>query len=252
MGRRGGDKIFQRKKEREKEAFTREIDTKTTVPDIIIACEDSVSSPTYFKSIVANLIKEKLITQDSFVIAKHKHTNPLGVLEDLKSHKDKNKKTYENFEHKWIVIDRDIERVNGGGHTAEDFNSAIQAADSEEDEKKVEVAYSNDAFELWYLLHFDAISTSFTRDEINKRLIKKLKTLDLKKFSKLDKDNIKTVHYTKLIFEATLDKQPDAMKNAESLLKSYGTTHNKEKDNPATTVHKLVEILNTIKAKAKA
>jgi hypothetical protein len=60
MGRRrGGDKIHNKKKELEKKDFKRQVNDKMTVPDIIIACEDSVSSPTYFRMIVDNLIEKK-------------------------------------------------------------------------------------------------------------------------------------------------------------------------------------------------
>jgi len=50
--RRGGDKIHNKKKELEKKNFKRQVNDKTTVPDIIIACEDSISSPTYFRMMV--------------------------------------------------------------------------------------------------------------------------------------------------------------------------------------------------------
>ena len=81
MARRmGGDKIHNRKKELKQSDFKRKINDKKTIPDIIIACEDSVSSPSYFRMLVSALIKEKIITQDSFVIVKHNHTNPMGVL----------------------------------------------------------------------------------------------------------------------------------------------------------------------------
>ena len=47
MGRRrGGDKIHNKNKELKKSDFRRTINDKTTILDIIIACEDSVSSPT--------------------------------------------------------------------------------------------------------------------------------------------------------------------------------------------------------------
>lgn len=240
MSRRSGDKLFQRQKELEKKDFKRQGENKSKIPDVIIACEDSVSSPTYFRMIVEKLIREKIITQNSFVVAIQRHTNPFGVLQDLKNHKCDDGKTYKNFEYKWIVIDRDIERVNGGGHTKEDFNNAINEAKR----LKVDVAYSNDSFELWCLLHFDALNTPFLRDEINIRLIEKLKIKNSYKFIKLDKKNIKEANYTKHIFDELLPLQDKAIKNAEILLLSYEDSHNPEKDNPSTTIHKLVKILN--------
>lgn len=245
MARRGkdsSDKIFQRKKELKTQEFKREIKTKSKISDVIIACEDSVSSPTYFKMIVQKLIDARLITQYSFVIANYKHSNPSGVLEDLENHTCDNGKTYKHFKHRWIVIDRDITRVNGGGHTKEDFNLALQSAKK----LKVEVAYSNDSFELWYLLHFAHRNTAILRDDTLNEVIKKLKAKNPHKFTKLDKDNIKEANYTKLIFDELLELQETAIKNAKKLLASHSDGCNPERDNPSTTVHLLVELLNKI------
>jgi len=246
MARRGqdsSDKIFQRKKvEQTRKDLERKKVKREKRVDIIMACEDSVSAPTYFKSIIQKLLDDKCITPDSFVIAMPYHTNPSGVLEDLKSHKTSSGKTYNDFTHKWIVIDRDIQRVDGGGHSAEDFNLAMQQAKKE----KVEVAYSNDAFELWYLLHFDYIDTALLRDEINERLIKKLKDKNPHKFVKLNKENIKQANYTKLIFDELQLFQEVAMQNAKKLLESYGVDSSPQSNNPSTTVHKLIEILNRL------
>ena len=41
--------------------------------------------------------------------------------------------------------------------------------------------------------------------------------------------------------------QKDAIKNAETLLKSYGSYHKPEDDNPSTTVYQLVVLLNSLK-----
>ncbi|SFV59661.1 hypothetical protein MNB_SV-9-1638 [hydrothermal vent metagenome] len=250
MARRGGDKIHNRKKELKKSDFKRQINNKKTVPDILIACEDTDSSPTYFRMIMRSLINRKIITQDSLVIAKHKHTNPKGVLQDLKEH-NKDGKKYQDFEHKWIVIDRDKARVNGGGHSKEDFNVALDSAKSSKSNFNIKVAYANDAFELWYLLHFEYRNTALSRENILEELIKKLKTLNSNKFAKLNSKNIKSKEYSQRIFKILLDKQTIAIKNAKKLLASYGDTHNPQLDNPSTTIHLLVDILNNIDKEVK-
>lgn len=245
--RRGGDKLHNKKKELEKKDFQRKTNDKTTVPDIIIACEDSVSSPTYFQKIIDKLIDDKIITQDSFIIVPHSgKTHPTGVLADLKNYSDENNKKYTDFEHKWIVIDRDTERTNGGGHTAEDFNNAINNAKHKRKDLNIEVAYSNDSFELWYLLHFNYRDTAILRDEIIEKVIEELKKVETHKFSKLNKNNIKEKNYTKMIFETLFDRQETAINNAEKLLISYESSNNPEQDNPSTTVHNLVKILNNL------
>lgn len=248
MGRRsGGDKLFQRNKEKAKTDFKRAINDRNTVNDVIIACEDSVSSPTYFRMIIDKLIKAKKITQDSIVIVPHDgSTHPTGVLVNLKKYTNQYGKTYKDFDHKWIIIDRDIELVNAGGHTAEDFNNAIHNAKNRIKALHVDVAYANDAFELWYLLHFEYRTTAIIRNEIVEQLIKKLKEIEPHKFSNLNRDNIKQANYAKLIFETLQNRQSIAIDNATRLLNSYGENHNPENDNPSATIHQLVILLNEI------
>ena len=224
------------------DSYSRKKDTKNKILSVIIACEDEVSAPTYFKMIVRKLKENRIITQDSLVIANHKHNTPKGVLDDLIKYKEDGK-NYKNFEHRWIVIDRDAPRVNGGGHSTDDFNGALSSAKS----KQVEVASVNDSYELWYLLHFIPRTTAILRDEILKEVIKKLKEKNPTKFRDLDYENIKSEKYTEFIFEELLELQPIAIKNAKNLLESYGESHNPESDNPSTTIHKLVEILNNLK-----
>lgn len=239
------------KKELSKDDYKRQSGTRDRIPDVIISCEDTESTPEYLNQIVKTLIKSRIITQDSFIIVPEdilKGTNPSKVLERLRKYKDSNGKIYKDFEHKWIVIDRDIERVNGGGHTSADFNKAIQSSRNIRQDLNIEVAYSNDSFELWYLLHFDYICTPILRDELNIRLIKKLKEKNPTKFRDVDKKKIKTKEYTKLIYEELLEFQQKAIRNAKKLLESYGETHNPERD-PSTTIYKLVEILNNLKDK---
>jgi hypothetical protein len=167
-------------------------------------------------------------------------------LNNLKNYTNEYGKRYKDFEHKWIVIDRDCERVNGGGHTAEDFNNALQNAKKKRSDLHVDVAYANDAFELWYLLHFEYRNTAISRDELIERVIEKLQQLDTHKFSRLNRNNIKQENYAKLIYEALLPMQEIAIKNAKKLLLSYGDGHSPECDNPSTTIHKLVNILNSL------
>ncbi|MDD5373076.1 MAG: RloB family protein [Sulfurimonas sp.] len=246
MGRRsGGDKLFQKNQEKVKTDFKRTINDRNTVNDVIIACEDSVSSPTYFRMILEQLIKAKKITQDSIVIVPHDGaTHPTGVLKNLKNYKNQYGKTYKEFDYKWIVIDRDVEKVNGGGHTAQDFNNAIKNAKNRRKDLNVDVAYANDSFELWYLLHFEYRTTAIIRGEIVQQVINKLKEIEPHKFSSLNRDNIKQENYSKLMFETLHNKQAVAIDNATRLLNSYGENNNPEADNPSTTIHQLVILLN--------
>jgi hypothetical protein len=190
---------------------------------LIIACEDSISAPLYFLSIFADLKKNHAIAASSLVIANHKHTDPCGVLQDLLDHPN-----YQDFDHQWIVIDRDAERTNGGGHTLENFNQAITSAGS----KNIRVAYSNPCFEIWYLLHFEYRNTAMDRDELIEKLVH-------------------DIQYKKNeLPDLNQEQQNTAINNAQNLINSWKDIQGITKpatDNPSTTVHKLVILLNRFK-----
>lgn len=109
--------------------------------------------------------------------------------------------------------------------TREDFNNAINNAEAQ----GFQVAYSNEAFELWYVLHFEFLNTGIPRSDYKKKL-----TSLLKRPYKKNSDTI---------YDDLLEKQSIAIKNAENLLKQYDP-HIPAQDNPSTTVHVLVQELN--------
>jgi RloB-like protein len=194
---------------------------------LIIACEDSVSAPLYFLTIFAGLKKNHEIAASSLVIANHKHTDPCGVLQDLLNHPN-----YQDFDHQWIVIDRDAERTNGGGHSLENFNQAITSTDS----KNIRVAYSNPCFEIWYLLHFEYRNTAMDRDELIEKLVR-------------------DIQYKKNeLPDLNQEQQNTAINNAQNLINSWNDIQgitNPATDNPSTTVHELVILLNRFKYTAE-
>jgi len=105
----GGAEGFDSKKKLRKQNKSdakRIIETKPIRQSIIIACEGTKTECLYLENIFTRLKTFHKITANSLVIAKHKHTDPKGVLKDLLAYPD----DYKSFSHKWIVIDRDIER----------------------------------------------------------------------------------------------------------------------------------------------
>ncbi len=118
----------------------------------------------------------------------------------------------------WCVFDRDSFPPNR-------FNRAIQLAESH----GLRVAYSNEAFELWYILHFEYLQSGLLRDEYKAKLSRHLKKKYEKKISTMY-DELRT-------------RQTTAIRNAARLLVSYPQP-NPEQDNPSTTVHLLVQELN--------
>ena len=118
----------------------------------------------------------------------------------------------------WCVFDKD-------SFSDEDFGNAINKAKA----KGYKVAYSNEAFELWYLLHFHYYDMALGRDDYIVKLTEHLK----RKYRKNDL----------FMYETLLSKQEEAIKNAKNLLSKYIPV-NPSNDNPSTTVFELVEYLN--------
>lgn len=213
MARRiGGAEGFESNKKNRKQ-IKRAKEIRVIRKSILVACEGTKTERLYLEDIFTPLKYQHKIAAGSLVIAKHNHTDPKGVLKDLLDHPD-----YESFSYKWIVIDRDIERTKGAGHSANDFNAALAKAKS----KGIEVAYSNPCFEIWYLLHLEYRNTAIDRTELQ---------------SKLEDE----FNYQKnILFKHGTEKE--AIANAKKLLSSYDSD-DPANNNPSTNVHELITIL---------
>ncbi|EDN68546.1 conserved hypothetical protein [Beggiatoa sp. PS] len=95
---------------------------------------------------------------------------------------------------------------------------------------KVDVAYSNPSFEIWYLLHFQYRNTPIDRDKVLEELE------HLINYNKSDEN----------IYELFLESQNFAIENAKKLIKQCEQQgENIQQYNPMTTVYKLVELLRS-------
>ena len=124
----------------------------------------------------------------------------------------------EGFDQCWCVFDRDAFPTGS-------FNSAIDRAKA----NGFRVAYSNEAFELWYLLHFDLHQSAISRHQYCEKLTELLG-------SRYNKSDPRMYH-------TLLSRQATAIRHARALMTFHGTD-NPEQNNPSTTVHELVEALN--------
>ena len=122
------------------------------------------------------------------------------------------------YDQVWCVFDRD---------SFPHFNDAIRHAEA----AGFRVAYSNEAFELWYLLHFEDHRSALHRHQYVSKLRDHLGTYDK------DRAN------TRAMYTCLRDRQAQAVQRAESLLAEYGDAHNPQADNPCTSVHLLVQAL---------
>ncbi len=147
--------------------------------------------------------------------------NPKSLIEKTIEIKNKKEDEKNPYIMSWCVFDIDE-------FTREDFNRAYDLAVK----NKIEVAYSNKCFELWFLLHFSYVQSAM----LVKDYIKRLDTLLCRKYKKNDKE----------IYSLLKNKQEIAIKNAKKLLE-YQKNKKLYDRNPSTTVYKLVERLNEYK-----
>lgn len=174
----------------------------------LIVCEGEKTEPNYFKSFRVSSAAIEIVGSGF---------NTVSLVEETKRIVKKRKKYDQEYDQVWCVFDRD--------DYSSTFNAAIEKARS----YGFKVAYSNEAFELWYLLHFMFFSSAIARCDYSLKLNEHIK-------GRYEK-NSKTMYYE------LLPHQGEAIRNAQRLLDSY-VTNNPNKENPSTTVHLLVEELN--------
>jgi hypothetical protein len=125
----------------------------------IIFCEDEHHEKLYFQSFEGRVPNLK-INAISNLRAKKLNliaTIQIGVQKGLIGFENGSYRVLDGVtEHLWCVYDRDMESPNWADipeHYHVDFDTAIIAAES----AGLKVAWSNDIFEMWLLLHFEPI-----------------------------------------------------------------------------------------------
>ena len=110
-------------------------------------------------------------------------------------------------------------------------------------QKDICVAFSNDAYELWILLHFEPINRHTHRTELNSKLNKIFKNKFGKEYNKASED----------IYRFIIGYQQTAIDNAKKItarhIKDYGCIDPLK--NPITMIFELVECLNYLYEKKK-
>ena len=182
----------------------RRFDSQDINQKFLIVCEGAKTEPNYFSSFQG----PKLIVDATG------HGVTPRQLVDIALDLGKQ----DNYDQLWCVFDRD-------DWTADDFTGGMQRAESQ----GLRVAYSNQAFELWYLLHFHYYDTSMPRSDY----IEKLNELLPAPYRKNDTE----------IYNQLLWRQATAVANAENLLRQYSPP-DPANDDPSTTVLLLVLELN--------
>jgi hypothetical protein len=187
----------------------------------LVVCEGEKTEPNYFKSFPKKI--GKIIYDIEF---EGGGISTIKVVEKAIDLRDKSKQKYDRV---WAVFDRDSFIVNS-------FNSAILKAET----NNIKCAWSNEAFELWYLLHFHNRVTAMKRTEYEKAIEEAVNGKIGKKKNKFEyKKNSREMY----ILLNKIGNQELAIKWAKEL--ANGITGKQFANyNPQTMVFKLVEELN--------
>ena len=125
------DRISEAKAKRGAEPLlVRAVPTKEEKPTFLIVCEGKNTEPSYFKQFRLSSAIFKTIGKGYNTIALVNHASQLNQKE--------------KYEQVWCVFDKD-------SNTPANFNTAITTAENQ----GFHVAYSNQAFEYWLILHFE-------------------------------------------------------------------------------------------------
>lgn len=187
-----------------------------------IVCEGENTEPEYFKAFPLTNAQV-----NSFGLGQTKRTLVETIIELRKQ-----KTELENYE-LWCVFDMDIDLAKQGQR--EDFNEAIKLAKR----SNIKVAYSNDAFELWFILHYEFIDDQRTRHEYYKRL----SVLWDVNYDRAGKSILFCKKNYKRLFQDERADQKRAIQFAKKLQTQFKEENYCDK-NPCTSVHNLVTALS--------
>ena len=207
-------------KRRNEPVFERSEPILEEKPTILIVCEGENTEPSYFSQFRLSTVTIKPVGEG------YNTTSLVNRATDLAKEKD--------YEQVWCVFDKDDFNAN-------DFNNAIVTAEAQ----GFGIAYSNQAFEYWIILHFDDHQGGgMHRKDYDKKINKLLKPFKLA----YDGEGSKII--TEEIFEVLdgIDEKTNRERKELAIQRAKRNYEQFEHANPATeesstTVFRLVETL---------
>ena len=178
----------------------------------LIICEGVNTEPDYFNAFRLTSANVKAVGRGVNTIGLVTEAIRLRHEEERKGHK---------YDQCWVVFDKD-------DFPDADFDGAIRLAES----NSFKAAYSNQAFEYWFLLHFHPFEGQMHRSQYSSKLT-----------SLLGIPYSKQSGSESLIYGLLAPRQTQAIANAKNILDSINHLPPSKRES-STTVHLLVEELN--------
>ncbi|MDR1129858.1 MAG: RloB family protein [Prevotellaceae bacterium] len=201
----GHDELFRKRK-----ALTRLQNTRT-LRRILIVCEGEKTEPNYFRKFPENPeVYDRIDIHGTGY-------NTVSLVNEAVRLKNEALKKREPYIEVWCVFDKD-------DFSTEHFIQAILLAGR----NQIKCAYSIEAFELWYMLHYHYYDTALSREQYKEKLTGLLE----KPYQKNDEG----------MYQLLQKRQETAIKNAQKLHSQQSKLPLNEQ-NPVTTVFQLVERL---------
>jgi len=195
----------------------RDVGSRPTQPRLLIVCEGKKTEPNYFLA-----LGMAIPTAHGSVRVEGLGDHTLSLVERAVALRDTLLRSREVTE-TWVVFDRDSFEPAA-------FDNAIDKANK----LGLECAWSNEAFELWFLLHFENRQSAMSRKEYSGRLRRHLK----RPYRKNAEDMLELL--------TRLGSETKAIRWAEGLLDAHPLAAAPHDRNPCTTVHTLVRRLRTM------
>jgi hypothetical protein len=227
--------------------------TENSLTTFIIFCEDQLDEPIYFRSFEKQFPKIKINTIEAQKSGKLNLDNTIHqcFVKGLIEVNDGKYFVRDDVGGRiWCVYDRDLEHTDFGQINPVNgvsFTTAIQAAES----TGLRVAWSNDSFELWILLHFEnAPEQPVHRQHIYDRLTEIFRNI-VPRSAELDaitaragftyKHKMKRrENFIQFVLPRLVELRDEAIQRASLLEANYNGMEPYHHCNPCTKVHHLV------------
>lgn len=214
------DNAFKKRFKREEK--NRSINTRNKRVFYLIVCEGEKTEPNYFmaleKKLPVGIIELQIEGTGRNTIGLVNHTLALQ------------KQSIRKYDHVWAVFDRD-------SFPSKNFNSAIITAVA----NNIKCAWSNEAFELWFLLHFQLVNNAMSRNNYQAFLEREIQIKSGNTGYKYQKNATDTYSLLNQFGNQTL-----AIRRAKGLIRNF-TNQRYHTHNPCTYVFELIEELNSHK-----
>lgn len=198
----------------------------------LIVCEDGNTEPYYFRTFEKHIPEETIFLRAVGTGRSSKGVVEQAIVERKKLEEEANK----NVDEVWVVFDKDdAEKIPANTIR---FTDAFKIAQ----EENMSVAYSNEVFELWLLLHFNDVSSTnpIPRANIYASLETVIKSFETHKLFVYEHGKTEVID---TIIE--LGNEAKAIERAEKLLAEQKGKQPID-TNPSTTAHILVKRLREL------